>query len=216
MTTFPRWKLIVVIVALLLGLLFSVPNLFRNDPALQFARRGYEPVTAADRAGVESFLQGNQVTAVDGFLQEGRLTLRFDSVADQLKARDLLDEGEMGQRYVVALTTATRAPSWFRSIGLRPMNLGLDLRGGLYLLYQVDVEGAVQQLMERLEQEFRRTLRDERISYASVEALRVPAGGGQNRGVAEVSILLRSEEHTSELQSQSNLVCRLLLEKKNI
>ena len=191
MTTFPRWKLVVVIVALLLGLLFSVPNLFRNDPALQFARRGYEPVTAADRSSIEALLETNKVAPVDGFLQDGRLTLRFDSIADRFKARDLLDEGEMAQRYVVALTTATRAPSWFRSVGLKPMNLGLDLRGGLYLLYQVDVEGAVQQLMERLEQEFRRTLRDERISYINVEALRVAAGGGQNRGVAEVRILLR-------------------------
>lgn len=193
MTQFPRWKMVVVALALLLGLLFSIPNLFRNDPALQLARRGYEPVTAEEQQAIEKFLADKKVEVTDRFTAEGRLTVRFDSVADQLKARDLLEE-DMGERYVVALTTATRAPSWFRSVGLRPMNLGLDLRGGLYMLYQVDVEGAVVQLLERLEQEFRRTLRDERIPYTTVETLRSSAPALQGRGPAEVSIVLRDRD----------------------
>jgi len=195
MTQFPRWKMVVVGLALLLGLLFAVPNLFRNDPALQLARRGYEPITAEQQAAVESFLLENKLDATAGFIQEGRLTLRFDTVPEQLRARDLLGEGDWADRYVVALTTATRAPSWFRSVGLKPMNLGLDLRGGLYLLYQVDVEGAVLQLLERLEQEFRRTLRDQRIGYVSVETLRLAAPTVQGGGPAEVRIILRERDN---------------------
>lgn len=192
MTQFPRWKAIVVIVALVFGLLFSAPNLFRNDPALQLARRGYEPFTPDLQTTVASFLREKQVTIADSFIKEGRLTLRFGSVAEQLKARDLLGENqEMRDRYVVALTTATRAPSWFRSVGLRPMNLGLDLRGGLYMLYQVDVQGAVRQLLERLEQEFRRTLRDARIPYVNIEAGAGGEASAQDRDPNIVSIVLR-------------------------
>jgi len=187
MTTLPRWKLILVLVTLVLGLLFSLPNLFSNDPALQMARRGYEPVSTDQQTSIVEFLKGKQITSEDSFLQEGRLTLRFSDVPEQLKARDLLDD-EMGRQYVVALTTATRAPSWLRNVGLRPMNLGLDLRGGLYLLYQVDVEGAVQQLLDRLEQEFRRSLRDARIPYVTVESARAAPN---SKIPASVRIVLR-------------------------
>lgn len=201
MTQFPRWKSVVVTVALLLGLLFAMPNLFRNDPALQLARRGYEPVTEELKVEIEQFLAARKLEVTDGFLQEGRLTLRFDTVPEQLQARDVL-EAERREQYVVALTTATRAPSWFRSVGLRPMNLGLDLRGGLYLLYQVDVEGAVTQLLERLEQEFRRTLRDERIPYASVEMTRRAAPAIQGQGAAEISIKLRDSDSLERARAE--------------
>lgn len=191
MTQFPRWKSILVLAALVFGLLFSVPNLFGNDPALQLARRGYEPFAAAQQQSVVAFLREKQVAIADGFIKDGRLTLRFSSVPVQLKARDLLNE-EMSDRYVIALTTATRAPSWFRSVGLRPMNLGLDLRGGLYLLYQVDVEGAVRQFLERLEQEFRRTLRDARIPYVNIEAGKGGQPTAQARDPNVVRIVLRA------------------------
>jgi len=200
MTQFPRWKSIVVLSALVFGLVFAVPNLFRNDPALQLARRAYEPVTAEQQQSITTFLRGKQVDVADSFIQEGRLTVRFDTVPEQLKARDLLEE-EMGERFVIALTTTTRAPSWFRTVGLKPMNLGLDLRGGLYLLYQVDVEGAVKQLLERLEQEFRRTLRDARIPYATVEGLRQAAPAVQGRGPAEVRIVLRDPAHLEQARA---------------
>lgn len=192
MTQYPRWKAILVIAALIFGLLFSLPNLFGNDPALQLARRGYEPFTAELQTSILSYLRERQVTVADSFIKDGRLTVRFPAVAQQLKARDLLNEDqEMRDRYVVALTTATRAPSWFRSVGLKPMNLGLDLRGGLYLLYQVDVEGAVRQFLERLEQEFRRTLRDARIPYADVEAGKGGEPTAQDRDPNTVRVVLR-------------------------
>jgi preprotein translocase subunit SecD len=103
----------------------------------------------------------------------------------------------MGDRYVIALSTATRAPAWFRSVGLKPMNLGLDLRGGLYLLYQVDVQGAVRQLLERLEQEFRRTLRDARIQYVNVEAGLGGEATAQDRDPNVVRVILR---HAASLE----------------
>ena len=122
------------------------------------------------------------------------MILRFASVADQLKARDLVNEA-MAADYISALTTASRAPETLRRIGLRPMPLGLDLRGGLYLLYQVDVNGAVAQLLESYDQGFRRTLASANLPFSDIttytgsksnipNALRIalPAGCGRDRG----------------------------------
>src|SRR5262247_3997907 len=169
MTQFPRWKSITVIVALILGILFAIPNLFGNDPAVQLAARNYETINQTQERAVEEFLRGKQVAFVDSYLEDGKLAVRFNSVAAQLQARDLISES-LSEQYIVALTSAPRTPKVLRAIGMRPMNLGLDLRGGLYLLYQVDVEGAVKQVLDRFEQDFRRTLRNERIPYESVEA----------------------------------------------
>ena len=159
MLHFARWKSITVLVALVLGLLFALPNLFGTDPALQLALRNYEAVSDTQQKDVEDFLRGKQVTFADSYIEDGKLMIRFGSVPEQLKARDAIAE-EMTNQYVEALASAPRTPRFLRALGLRPMNLGLDLRGGLYLLYQVDVEGAVRQLLERLEQDFRRTLRN--------------------------------------------------------
>jgi preprotein translocase subunit SecD len=95
------------------------------------------------------------------------MILRFASVADQLKARDVVNDS-MAADYISALTTASRAPEALRRIGLRPMPLGLDLRGGLYLLYQVDVNGAVAQLLESYDQGFRRTLASANLPFTDI------------------------------------------------
>ena len=168
MTEYPRWKSITVLVALIFGVIFAVQNLFTEDPAVQVARRSYEPISTVQQQAIEAIVRDAGVAHADSFISEGRLMLRFANVPDQLKARDAL-AAEAAEQYIVALTRATRIPKFMRQLGLKPMSLGLDLRGGLYLLYQVDVEGAVAQLLERLEQEFRRLLRDERIPYVSVE-----------------------------------------------
>jgi preprotein translocase subunit SecD len=98
---------------------------------------------------------------------QGRLMLHFDSVAQQLKARDAVNEA-YGKDYATALSFASRAPDWLRSVGLRPMSLGLDLRGGLHLLYQVDVDGAVSQLLEVYEQDVRRALGGAGLAFTDV------------------------------------------------
>lgn len=192
MTGFPRWKTITVLLALIFGVIFAVPNLFGEDPALQIARRNYEPMGPTPQQEIEDIVSAQEIAHADSFVDEGRLTLRFRNVPDQLKARDAIaDQG--ADRYIVALTRATRMPKLLRELGLKPMSLGLDLRGGLYLLYQVDVDGAVAQLLERLEQEFRKTLRDAGVRYETIDrsggelrvVLRDP--GGVERARASLS-----------------------------
>ena len=168
MLEFPRWKYAIVAIVLVFAALFALPNVFGEDAALQVARKDREAVSEESRASVESLLRGSGVTVSRSYVDNGRLMLHFDEVPEQLKARDLVNE-QLSKEYVTALSFASRAPDWLRNLGLRPMPLGLDLRGGLYLLYQVDVDGAVEQLLEVYEQDLRRALSDADVSFADVQ-----------------------------------------------
>ncbi len=168
MLEFPRWKYAIVAIVLVFAALFALPNVFGEDAALQVARKDREAISEEGRASVETLLRGKGVTVSRSYVDDGRLMLHFDEVPEQLKARDIVND-ELARDYVTALSFASRAPDWLRNLGLRPMPLGLDLRGGLYLLYQVDVDGAVEQLLEVYEQDLRRALSDADVSFADVQ-----------------------------------------------
>jgi preprotein translocase subunit SecD len=157
MLEFPRWKYWLVAVVLLLATVVALPNVFGEDAALQMVRKDRAAVGADAGREVVRLLADRGVAVSRNYEDQGRLMLHFDSVAQQLKARDAVNEA-YGKDYATALSFASRAPDWLRSVGLRPMSLGLDLRGGLHLLYQVDVDGAVSQLLEVYEQDVRRAL----------------------------------------------------------
>jgi preprotein translocase subunit SecD len=167
MISYPRWKIALVAVMVILGIFLALPNLFGEESALQLAR-DRAVVTPGDRSGVEQLLKDKGVTPSGAFLDQGRLTLRFASKQDQLKARDLIAEGRPNQ-FTIALSQASRVPEWMRNLGLSPLKLGLDLRGGVYLVYQVDVQGAVKQQLDHYEQDFRASLRNARIPYQDVQ-----------------------------------------------
>lgn len=172
MLEFPRWKYILVAGVLLFSLIFALPNFFGEDPALQIARDDRAPVDQAAREAIEEFLRKEGIEYRTAYIDNGRLMVRFDSVPQQLRARDAVNE-TYGREYITALSFASRAPDFVRAIGLRPMPLGLDLRGGLYLLYQVDVNGAISQLLEGYEQDVRRALSSAKIPFRDVTPVRV-------------------------------------------
>jgi preprotein translocase subunit SecD len=167
MLEYARWKYILVTVVTLVALLFAAPNFFGEDLALQVARKDRAAVDASGQASIEEFLHKKQVSFTRAYVDGGRLMIRFPSVTEQLKARDAVNEG-LATTYISALTSAPRAPEVFRMLGLRPMPLGLDLRGGLYLLYQVDVKGAVTQLLDSYDQDFRRTLANQKLPFNDI------------------------------------------------
>jgi preprotein translocase subunit SecD len=174
MNRYPRWKSLLFAGVMLLSLLLGLPNLFGEAPALQLSRKDGEPFASASSVTDVTDLLGPAGVPVDtAYLADGRVTVRFADVATQLKARDAIDKAKP-DAYVMATTFASKAPAWARAIGLKAMNLGLDLRGGIYLVYEVDVDGAVKQKLSLLERDFRLKLRDSRIQYQSVEA--VPGG----------------------------------------
>jgi preprotein translocase subunit SecD len=181
MHTYPAWKIWLVSIVILAGLLLALPNVFGEAPALQLSRNDRTPVTEAARGELTSILGAKGVPVESSYLDGDRLVLRFPGVNDQLKARDLLQESS-GKEYLVALSQVPRTPSWMRAVGLKPMSLGLDLRGGVYFLYEVDVAGAVKQLLSGMERDFRLLLRNERIPFSGIA----------NDGVDTVRINLRN------------------------
>ena len=168
MIAYPRWKIALVAIVSVLGMLLALPNLFGEENALQLAR-DRAVVTADDRTSVLQLLSDKGVAPSGSFLDQGRLTLRFSSKQDQLKARDVIGEAHPSD-FTIALSQASRVPDWMRGLGLSPLKLGLDLRGGVYLVYQVDIAGAVKQDLDHHEQDFRASLRNARVPYQDVQA----------------------------------------------
>jgi preprotein translocase subunit SecD len=175
MLEYARWKYILVAAVLVLGLLFASPNFFGSDPALQIARKDHAPFVEDGAKEVESYLKDKKVAFERSYIDKGRLMLRFASVADQLAGSEAVNEHY--KDYITALSIAPRTPEFLRTLGLRPMALGLDLRGGLYLLYQVDVNSAVSQALEGYAQDARRALSTANIPFKDVASVSVSSGG---------------------------------------
>jgi preprotein translocase subunit SecD len=176
MLEFPRWKYVLVALVMLIAGLFALPNVFGEDPALQVERKNRAPMDDFARQSIEDLLHKQQIVIKRDYLDGGRLILAFDDVAAQLKARDTVD-ATLSDVDRSALSNATRAPAWMRKLGLKAMPLGLDLRGGLYLLYQVDVNGAVSQLLDSYEQSFRRALNEAKLPFTDITSFNSSSGG---------------------------------------
>jgi preprotein translocase subunit SecD len=162
MNKYPAWKNLLILAAVLLGLLIALPNLFGEDPALQVSRDNGAALTEVEINEIRRVLDEGAVVYNSLFEEEGRALLRFTVVEEQLRGSDLLRD-TLGKAYVVALTLAPRTPAWLRAAGLKPMSLGLDLRGGVHFLFEVDIEAAVALRLERYAEDFSKLLRDNRI-----------------------------------------------------
>ncbi len=180
MLEFPRWKYILVVLVTLFALVFAAPNFFGEDLAVQIERRDRAALDDTALQGIVDALAQREVDVKRAYVDNGRAMLLFEEVGDQLAARDAMDE-VLGAPFRYSLARAPRAPEIFGKLGLRPMPLGLDLRGGLYLLYEVDVNGAMNQLVDAYEQDFRRALTSANIPVA--ETRRLQDGDGLANGV---------------------------------
>ena len=170
MHQYPLWKGVTVLLVMLLAILFALPNLFGEAPALQMSRKDRAAFASESAAEFEQLLARESIAFEDSYVDDdGRMWIRFSDVEQQMAARDAIQKAYEGQ-FAVATTFASKAPRWLTGLGLKPMSLGLDLRGGIYLVYEVDVEGAVAQLTQVLERDLRKTLREARIQYDEVAA----------------------------------------------
>jgi preprotein translocase subunit SecD len=175
MLEFPRWKYVLVALVMFVAAVLALPNVFGEDPALQIERKDRAPMDEQARQSIEDLLHKQQIAIRRDYIDSGRLIVAFNDVASQIKARDTVD-ATLADIDRSALSNATRAPAWMRKLGLKAMPLGLDLRGGLYLLYQVDVNGAVTQLLDSYQQSFRRGLAEAKIPFTDVAAFNSGAG----------------------------------------
>jgi preprotein translocase subunit SecD len=170
MLEFARWKYLLVAAVSLLALAFATPNFFGEDLAVQVIRKDRAAIDATANQAIEAAVKAEGVKLKRAYVEGGRTMLLFDKVSDQLAARDAVNE-KLSSTYDSALSRAPRAPAIFRKLGLKPMPLGLDLRGGLNILYQVDVNGAVRQLLEVYEQDYRRALTEAKITFTDAVPL---------------------------------------------
>ncbi|UQB42665.1 protein translocase subunit SecD [Thiomicrospira microaerophila] len=165
---FPMWKYLVLITAVVLGLTYAMPNLFGEDPAIQISPAQVGQFNQQTTERIEQTLsQAGLVPKVLEFDGQQYL-IRFDDVESQLRANDVIRE-EFGRQAIVALNLAPATPNWLRALGGQPMYLGLDLRGGVHFLMDVDMDAAVEGAYRRFDDEIRVLLRDARIRYQAVD-----------------------------------------------
>ncbi len=178
MNRYPLWKYLIVLAAVLIGVLYTLPNLYGESPAVQIA--GAKTAVKVDQntlARAEQVLDQAGLRPTAGSFEMngpvGTVRLRFDSTDTQLKAKDQIEKAlnpdPQNPDYTVALNLMSASPNWLTALGAHPMYLGLDLRGGVHFLLQVDMQGALTSRYDSMAGEARTTLRDARIKAEDVE-----------------------------------------------
>ena len=168
MNRYPLWKYVVIAVALLIGLTYTLPNFYGEVPAVQVSPvRTTEKVDAALMQRVEAALAQAGITTRGVAMDARSVKARFADTDTQLKAKDALQQA-LGPGYTVALNLLSASPEWLTSIGALPMYLGLDLRGGVYFLLQVDMPKALEKAAERYQGDIRTLLREKKVRYAGL------------------------------------------------
>ncbi|UCE31677.1 MAG: protein translocase subunit SecD [Burkholderiales bacterium] len=173
MNRYPVWKYLVIVVSLLLGLLYTLPNLFGESPAVQVSSgKVTVKLESAMLDRVRSILKEANLAYTDAFFDGNSVRVRFDTTDTQLQARDLVDRSlnpdPADPTYVVALNLLSASPQWLTSINALPMYLGLDLRGGVHFLLQVDMEQALIKRLDGLASDIRVSLRERSIRHAGI------------------------------------------------
>lgn len=164
---YPAWKAILVILLCVIGFVYALPNIYPEDPAIQVSSVKGDALGDREKEVVQNALTqaGFQVKSVT--LDNGQVLIRFNDTETQLKAQDVLKSG-LGRSFTVALNLAPSTPAWLQNIGGRPAPLGLDLRGGVHFLFDVDMDTAVASYYQRHLTDIKRLLRNEEIRYQEV------------------------------------------------
>ncbi|MFC7420879.1 protein translocase subunit SecD [Iodobacter arcticus] len=187
MNRYPLWKYLIIILSVALATLYTLPNLFGESPAVQIASvRATVKVDAALQQSAEAILKSAGVKTEDVLLDSNSVKFRFKDTEIQLKAKELL-QAKLGDDYSVALNLLSDTPSWLTKIGAKPMSLGLDLRGGVHFLLEVDMKAAVDKALEKTAGDVRRELKEKKIRYGRIVSTR-----------DSVEVQLRDDETTKE------------------
>ncbi len=173
MNRYPVWKYAILVIVLLVGVLYTLPNFFGEAPAVQVSSaKSTVKVDTATLQRVETALQAAGVTADQVVLEGSSVRARFDTPDNQLKAKDAIQRALVTDpndpSYIVALNLVSRSPAWLTALHARPMYLGLDLRGGVHFMLQVDMAAALTKKAESLAGDLRTTLRDKNIRHGGI------------------------------------------------
>jgi preprotein translocase subunit SecD len=173
MNRYPLWKYAIIVIALLVGAIYALPNLFGEAPAVQVsAGKATVRVDTGTVTRVEQALAAAAITPSTLSLEGSSVRVRFEDTDTQLKARDAIDKAlnpdPNDPGHVVALNLVPRTPAWLAALGARPMYLGLDLRGGVHFMLQVDMQAALERRADVLATDLRTALREKNIRHGGV------------------------------------------------
>ncbi|MCK5002149.1 MAG: protein translocase subunit SecD, partial [Gammaproteobacteria bacterium] len=163
---YPLWKYLMLAIVLVAGSIYALPNLYGEDPSVQISHRS-QALEEGDRLAIEQILSKADIAFKQTELADKKVLVRFDDELIQLKAADALKDA-LDKKYLVALNLAAATPDWLRSLNASPMYLGLDLRGGIHFLMEVDMHAAIKRVEESLLTDIRSYLREEKIRYRGV------------------------------------------------
>ena len=173
MNRYPVWKYAIIVVAMLVGTFFTLPNFFGEAPAVQVSSgKATVKVDAAVQRRVEEALKAAGI-AVDAITFDGNsIKARFDTTDNQLKAKDVIQKALVpdpaNPAYIVALNLLSRSPTWLSAMGAAPMYLGLDLRGGVHFMLEVDMQAALTKKVESLSGDLRTALREKNVRHGGI------------------------------------------------
>lgn len=168
MNQYPLWKNLLIAAVIVIAGLYAMPNLYDDDFAVQVSSGRYGKVDLELMAKAETALKAESVEYKRAELEDDRLLIRFADAGTQLKAKDVLQTAVNGD-YIIALNLAPTTPAWLAGIGGEPMNLGLDLRGGVHFLMEVDMDAALKKALDTYGSELKVLLRDEKIRYKQIQ-----------------------------------------------
>ena len=168
MNRYPAWKYILIGITLAFGLLYTLPNFFPEVPAVQVSSsKASVKIDNALLGTIEDALKGAGIAYRGADLDSVGIKVRFADTDTQLKAKDVL-QTKLGDTYIVALNLLSSSPRWLASVGALPMYLGLDLRGGVHFLLQVDMKGALDKAADRYTTDIRSLMREKKVIYSGV------------------------------------------------
>jgi preprotein translocase subunit SecD len=168
MNRYPLWKYLMVAIILIVAIIYSLPNVFGESPAVQISSsKNHIKIDTELLARVEDELKQEGIAYDAIYLDASGIKVRFANPDTQINAKDVLSQ-MLGNDYVIALNLLSESPSWLTSIGALPMYLGLDLRGGVHFLLEVDMQSAMTQAAERYVGDFRSAFRKDKISYQGI------------------------------------------------
>ncbi|AWX13533.1 protein translocase subunit SecD [Mergibacter septicus] len=169
---YPLWKNLMVILVVAIGILYALPNIYGEDPAVQISGTRGEQTTEMTLTEVQQILASNHLIPKKISLKNGTVLVKFNDTEQQLLAKDKIAE-KLGNNYSVALNLAPATPMWLTDIGAGPMKLGLDLRGGVRFLMEVDMNSVLAKQQEQLQENLRTELRKAKFRYVAIK-------GGEN------------------------------------
>ena len=157
MNRYAPWKYVLITIIFLVGVIYALPNLYGSDPALQISSSRGAEINELTKLQVSVALDEANIKSISIEYDLNSLVIRFADEEKQLRAKDII-RASLGNSYVVALNLAPSTPDWLRKLGAEPMFLGLDLRGGVHFLMEVDMDAAVKKAEERYISDLRSTL----------------------------------------------------------